>query len=780
MNVLFWTVFAAGTLLGLLPIWATDILPLLDAASHLHLITIIHEHGRNALYQHHYAKVDAIVPYLTYYAGVDWLAYIGGVEWANKVVLSASLGALPLAALHLIRTTGHSRWLVIAIFPWMLNADFFMGFFNYLMSIPVFLWVLAEHIRFMRGPTWKRGAWIAILLIFMAITHYLLWGLTLALLPQMALIFGGRHGWRQTLTWPIRELFIVLPSLLVLMPWFLDYFVFAQDVVTADQAAPQGATMAERLRYLYAGEHLTPVGNIKQIFDRLFDQFAQGPVHVRGVVDLVRNRPGEVVTSLWLLGFALWLMGSVKDETRVEHDAGVDGTVREQRRLEAETAVIRVPAGKPAIPGTSYAGWALGLLTVAYFLLPAHLNRPIILYGVNFRLIEVLGLLAVCALPVNPLQPPRHVRWRVWSGTAAMSIAAVMMPLVTAGMFMMARTEYGSIRDAMSVIPPGKRVLTLRAKRESRWLRNVIFSNVGEYYAIMRHGYVPYSFADSSSKPVVARREHTIPAPLWYDHNTYSLKQHGRLFDYVVIYRQQGEKPGRWEGSLRGWHRVYQRDRWQVYRNPKRDPWPEPGKKDKARLEFAERSVELMLELVGLDRDPDYPRTADAIVATLLHEDIRLTADAKRDVLLRRREAERLLQQQALFAAEVRAGHEAAGLAGPPTPIDHLAPGAIGAPEGPPAPAEPDAGAAAAGEPDTSAGATGQDLGMPRLKAPIMPTMPMDTPPSELLNADPAALQRAMAGQGAIEGQGPPAPKGPSPPPRPGTAEPPAPGPTGE
>ena len=66
-DVLFWSVFGLLTLLGLAPVWVSDILPLLDTASHLHLMTIISNFEAEALYGHHYEQVHAIVPYLSYY-----------------------------------------------------------------------------------------------------------------------------------------------------------------------------------------------------------------------------------------------------------------------------------------------------------------------------------------------------------------------------------------------------------------------------------------------------------------------------------------------------------------------------------------------------------------------------------------------------------------------------------------------------------------------------------------------------------------------------------------
>jgi len=721
MDVLFWTVFASGTLLGLVPIWISDLLPVLDAASHLHVITIIHNHAQTPLFQHHYATVDAIVPYISYYQLVDWLAYIGGVEWANKVVLSVSVASLPLAALHLIRRAGHDRWLVLGIFPWMLNADFFMGFFNYLMSIPVFLWILAEHLRFMQRPTWRRGFFVACLLIFMAITHYLLWGIMLVLLPAIALLMASRVGWKAVLWWPLRDAFLVIPSIAVLLPWFLSYFVFADDVMSADQASLHGATLSERLRSIYAGDHLTPLGNFKQLFDRMFDQFAEQPKYVRGLVDLLVNRPGEIVTTAWLAGTSLWLLGAVKRPAAVVHDSTIREPVRHRELNQSWMETHKMPSGWPSVPGTSYVGWALVLVTAAYFILPQHLNRPIILYGVNFRLVEVLGILAICALPTRPGAVPRFVRFRVWAGTALLAIAALVMPIATAGNFMLARTEYGSIRAAMASIPPGQRVLTLRRKRESRYLRNPIFSNIGEYYAIARHGYVPYSFADSSSKPVVARREHAIPAPIWYDHGTYSHKKHGRYFDYIVIYRGFGEKTGSWERSLRDWHTVYHRDRWLVLRNPQRELWPELTDEDRRRAVFAVESVELLLELVGLDMDEDYHSTDDVLFQTMLGENMRMSPDEKRD-----RQREMALERASREAAEEAGAATPTADAGADVPV--AAPASVTGDTADEPPPEPDE-------------ANGRDMGIPQ--GMLAPPMPSDMPPAEVLAIDPLRNLRA-------------------------------------
>lgn len=585
------------TALLVAPLWSTDLLPLVDAGSHLHLITILH--GLHLpVFSKHYIQVHAIVPYISYYALVDWLGYLRDVEWANRVVLSLCLITVPLSALSLLRAAGHSRWLVLGVLPWLLNADFFMGFFNFLMSIPLLLWLMAAHLRWLRAPTWRRGLLIAALLGAMATTHYLLWSIGLALLPLLALQFGLRHGWRRALWWPVRDGLLGLPSIGVLLPWFLKYFVFAEGVATSDQTAagPKGPLL-ERLAHVYAGEHLGPIDNLRQLFDRMFDTV--------GAQDAPLNllyRPGELVSLLWLIGLGLWIVANVRQPREVQ--------IPQPAPRHARTF---------AISGDSYTGWLLGWATLLYFVFPQHLLRPIWLHGVNFRLIEVLAMLAVIALPLRPMDPPATFRWRTWAGTACFVLASLVLALTTYRCFRHAREEYGAIRQAYGAIPEGKAVLTLRSKRRSDWFRYHIFNGIGEYYAVMRRGYVPYSFADTSSKPVVVNRDTAYPAPSWDAHEQFTWQDHGRYYDYLVLFDDPGVKPS-WLAELpRTLVPVFHRGRWTVLRNPRPDPWPEPTPAQRGELaqnyarDLTGRLLtEAVLAQLGLQPGPREP--VDAVV----------------------------------------------------------------------------------------------------------------------------------------------------------------------
>ncbi len=574
------------TLLAVTPIWTADLLPLVDAGSHLHLITILHDLSL-PVFAKHYIKVHAIVPYISYYALVDWLAYFRDVEWANRVVLSGCLIAVPLSTFSLLRAAGHSRWLVLGVLPWLLNADFFMGFFSFLMSIPLLLWLMAAHLRWLRQPTWKRGLLVAGLLCAMATTHYLLWAIALALLPLLALQFGLRQRWWRTLWWPVRDGLLGLPSIGVLLPWFLKYFVFAEGVTTSDQAAAaRQGTFLQKLSHVYAGEHLGPVDNLRQLFDRMFD-----PVGSPNAPLNLLYRPGELVSLLWILGFVLWMVAGVRQQRNTA----------QQQMIIQETSS---PADRFDIPGDSYVGWLLGWTVLLYFVFPQHLLRPIWLLGVNFRLVEVMAMLAVIALPIRPMQAPADFRLRTWAGTLCMIAASLVLSWSTYRCFRHAQDEYGAIRQAYAAIPSGKAVLTLRSKRASSWFRYHVFNGIGEYYGVMRRGYVPYSFADTSSKPVVINRAMAYPAPSWDAQDQFTWQEHGRFYDYIALFDDPAAPPPSWLAELPPTLKpVFRRGAWRILRNPSPDVWPPPTPAQLAEkaLSFAQEATVRRLTAATLE-----------------------------------------------------------------------------------------------------------------------------------------------------------------------------------
>jgi hypothetical protein len=161
------------------------------------------------------------------------------------------------------------------------------------------------------------------------------------------------------------------------------------------------------------------------------------------------------------------------------------------------------------------------------------------------------------------------------AGTLALLAAAVAAPLLTTGQFLLARTEYGTLRQAMAAIPKGKKVLVLRRKFDSRFLRATLFNGITEWYDVLRGGYVPYSFADTSSKPFVVNKKTALPAPPWDFHDAFNWQLHGRYYDYIVLFGEPTAPRAPYEDQLPADLRlVYHHDMWRVYHNPQAAPYP--------------------------------------------------------------------------------------------------------------------------------------------------------------------------------------------------------------
>lgn len=576
----FRTLLLALLALAIWPLWAVDVLPLPDYPQHLRVATILHDWQVMPMYR----QVFERLPFPTPYSAFPWLVHVlarfHDVEWAGRVVLSAALIGLVLAARALVAVAGHSRWLLLAVMPWLLNADFFQGDVNLLMALPIALAVLAAHLHLLRASSPWRSLAVAVLLMALAVTHWI-WALVVLLLPVLAAWQGWRVGIRQALTWPLREIALTVPSIGLLVPW----------------ARATLRTMPRGLRL----EPAMPLDSLRHLPDRMFDVFAPHGGGLEGVTDLVLHRPGEVATCLWAVGITLWLLA----------------TVRQRREL----AVAPPSSG---VDGSAYLSQAFVLVLTAYFLLPSNIFLPFPVDAPGARLVDLMALLGVLALPLQPLQAPKTARLRTWLGTATLLVAAVIMPLATLEGFLLSRAELGPIREAYGKIPAGASVATLRTRTASRWLRKPALSEVGQWFDVMVGGYVPNALDDEWLRPVRARPAWQRPIPP-DDPEAFRWHEHGRWFDFFAVYATPGQPPAAFDTFLRTLPKLYQHGPWSVYQNLDVTPWVPAVPLTPAQLRTAARLAECGVAAKGFTPTQPVRKRAEAGVA----------ADAGREEMLR-------------------------------------------------------------------------------------------------------------------------------------------------
>src|SRR5947208_11183100 len=103
--------YAAALLVGIIPLWVTRHLPMVDLPQHLHLISVLHRlDDASTLYPRLFESRGELNPYLGYYHLVSLLNWLLPLEAANKVFLSAVVAGLPLSLAFLLRSVCRPEW----------------------------------------------------------------------------------------------------------------------------------------------------------------------------------------------------------------------------------------------------------------------------------------------------------------------------------------------------------------------------------------------------------------------------------------------------------------------------------------------------------------------------------------------------------------------------------------------------------------------------------------------------------------------------------------------
>lgn len=545
-------------LLALWPLFAGDFLPVLDAPQVQHQAAVIYDWNVVPAYPRDFDRVNYPVPNHLGIGLLTVFAALWGIGIAFKALLGVAIVGVAAASWALARAAGHSRWLLLAVLPWLWHADMFVGHVGAILGLPLLLSLLAVHLPYCRHPGPWRAIAAGLLLTALSVTHLLLWLVGAAMLP----VLGAAMGWRRKMAaaktiaqgrkqavWGaclafFRDLALVVPSLAVLTSWY------RHDVATDGGLAALSV------------EWTLPVDKLKGFFAHMFDQFAPRGSSLESLADLLFNRPGDPITGLWLLGMALWVFAAVQ-QTRQRADqqplAGTDKPVH-----------VRTP------DGTWYLGWAFALALIGYFALPTHVFRPIWVHGLAPRLAELVGILGALALPLAPLTPPATARLRTWAGSLALITAAIWMPIATLRTTVLIQPELSYMRQAFAAIAPGKSLLVMRPTAESRWSQAPLFSSLGQYYAALRTGTVAAPFIDPALQPVRWKAGRMPPQPPGDDQERMTWYDHARFYEYVAVFRDAFAPEQRYEAMLRTWPTVFRRGRWQVFRNPSPELWPPP------------------------------------------------------------------------------------------------------------------------------------------------------------------------------------------------------------
>jgi len=158
----------------LVPLWSSDIPPLLDYPNHLARQYIIFKLPQSALLQQFYQVQWTATPYLAMDGIVCLLATFLAVDTASKVVVSIALASVAMAPLALnLALFGRVTPIALAGLLFVHSRTVSLGFVNYVFSAGFAICLLALWIALRNGAAWRKFALSPVLSTLLYFSHLL-------------------------------------------------------------------------------------------------------------------------------------------------------------------------------------------------------------------------------------------------------------------------------------------------------------------------------------------------------------------------------------------------------------------------------------------------------------------------------------------------------------------------------------------------------------------------------------------------------------------------------
>jgi hypothetical protein len=193
----FWVAFGLLAALAVLPLWVGEYLPLIDLPQHAAQLSIGERWHDPAFHYQEYFHVNWYTNQLVAYNVTRVFALMLPLLPAIKCVLSLSVIGLALAVHDMVRTLRGDPWWSLVAFPVGYSFSMYWGFFNFVVSLPLGIFLITLSTRYALEPTRKRALWLFLAPNALFFAHVLI--LAYAGLVSAALIAARAQGLRAKL-----------------------------------------------------------------------------------------------------------------------------------------------------------------------------------------------------------------------------------------------------------------------------------------------------------------------------------------------------------------------------------------------------------------------------------------------------------------------------------------------------------------------------------------------------------------------------------------------------
>jgi hypothetical protein len=216
------------------PLWSSHFLPFQDAPQHLAAIRVIADYRTPGLGFDKWFVIDLRrLQYLGFYLPAAGLARVVGPQAACRLLLTLIAFAYPLSAWMLLAAFGRDLRLAVVAPAAFHSTPLYLGFFNFVASVPATVAVVALAERELRAPRLGRA------LVLAAFAAALLWlhPSALALAIGAAVLLAITSG--ESAARIARALAPFLPSVALLGAWAAQALASRDGVGAAGRALPR-------------------------------------------------------------------------------------------------------------------------------------------------------------------------------------------------------------------------------------------------------------------------------------------------------------------------------------------------------------------------------------------------------------------------------------------------------------------------------------------------------------------------------------------------------------
>ncbi len=216
--------FVGLSAVTLLPVWLFPYFPSQDGPAHLSSVSVLMalRAGSPALGTVYTAQWDANTNQL-YFLLLQALGHVLPLLTAEKVALTLFAVGLPLASLGAVRLAKGSPYAALLSFPLVYTLPVYMGFFNFCLSLPLFVLVVGLYLAFAEAPAWTTGLGLASLLVLLYLAHIVAAASAVLVVFTATLVrLGQAQTWRDRLRQGTALLTVAPTGCLVLV--FLLFF----------------------------------------------------------------------------------------------------------------------------------------------------------------------------------------------------------------------------------------------------------------------------------------------------------------------------------------------------------------------------------------------------------------------------------------------------------------------------------------------------------------------------------------------------------------------------